>query len=247
MGKLSGKVAVVTGASRGIGAAIAQRLASDGAAVAVNYSSSANAANDLVAGIKSSGGTAAAIQADVSDLAQVRKLFEIVQSHHGRVDILVNNAGIWANVPLREFTTEHYTKLFNLNVLGAILAASEAIKYIADSGGRIINISSVAAQMGVPGGAVYAASKAAINALTLNWAAELGPRRITVNSVAPGFTETEMAAQAPEEFKLALVAKTPLGRTGQPGDIADVVAFLASNDARWVTGQTIDVSGGLRS
>jgi 3-oxoacyl-[acyl-carrier protein] reductase len=246
MGKLSGKIAVVTGASRGIGAAIARRLAADGATVAVNYSSSAKAATDLVAEIKAAGGTAAALQADVSDAAAVRKLFEAVHKHHGRVDILVNNAGVWANAPLSEFTLEHYRKVFDLNVVGPLLATSEAIKYMPASGGRVINISSGAARNLIAGGSVYSASKAALEALTFNWAVELGSRKITVNAVAPGITETEMVAGAPEDFKNGLIARTPLGRIGRPEDIADVVSFVASDDARWITGQTINAGGGLR-
>jgi 3-oxoacyl-[acyl-carrier protein] reductase len=246
MGKLSGKIAVVTGASRGIGAAIALRLAADGAAVAVNYGKSAQAAEEIVAQIKSKGGTAAAIQADVSDNAQVKKLFETVQKHHGHVDIVVNNAGVWANAPVEQLNADHFYQVFNLNVLGPIQVTAAAVNYFPKTGGKIINITSVAARAALPAGSVYSASKAALDALTLNWAAELGPRNITVNSVSPGVTETEMVAQAPKEFKDGLKAKTPLGRLGQPQDIADVVAFIASDDARWITGQIIDVSGGLR-
>jgi 3-oxoacyl-[acyl-carrier protein] reductase len=245
MARLTGKVAVVTGASKGIGAAIARRLAADGAAVAVNYSQSAAAASEVVAQIKSAGGTAAAIQADVRDPAQVRKLFEQVKKNHGHVDILVNNAGVWANAPLSEFTIEHFRNVFDLNVVSAILAASEAIKLFPKSGGRIINISSVAAKLPSADGSVYSASKAALDALSLNWATELGSRNITVNSLSPGFTETEMSASAPDEFKKMVLGKTPLGRMGQPADIAEVAAFLASDEARWITGQVITASGGL--
>jgi 3-oxoacyl-[acyl-carrier protein] reductase len=246
MNRLSGKIAIVTGASRGIGAAIATRLAADGATVAVNYSTSGNAAADLVAQIVAAEGKAAAFQGNVADAQQVQKLFGEIRKHHDHVDILVNNAGIWANAPLAEFTLEHYHKVFDTNVQGPLLVTAEAIKYFPKSGGRIINISSVASRAAMAGGSVYSASKAALDALTLNWATEFGPRKITVNSVALDVTETDMVASAPKEFKDALMAKTPLGRLGAPSDIADVVAFIASDDARWITGQTIDVSGGLR-
>jgi 3-oxoacyl-[acyl-carrier protein] reductase len=246
MGNLKGKVAVVTGASRGIGNAIALRLSQEGAAVAVNYGKNAGPANELVQKIKSAGGTAAAIQADVSNPAQVRALFETVQKHHGHVDIVVNNAGIWQLAPLAEFTPKHFHDVFGTNVLGPLVVASEALKYFPKAGGRIINISSVASRGGVPEGAVYGASKAALDALTVNWAVELGSRRITVNTVSPGFTDTDMSAVASPEFKKMLADKTPLGRVGQPQDIVGIVAFLASDDAAWITGENIAASGGLK-
>ena len=245
MPRLSGKIAVVTGASRGIGNAIARRLAADGATLIVNYAKNAKPANDLVKEITSAGGTASAIQADVSDPAQVRALFDTVHKNHGRVDILVNNAGVWQMAPLAEFTPQHYHDVFNVNVLGPLVVSHEALKHFPKTGGRIINISSVAATSGMPGDAVYGASKAALDAFTINWAAELGPRQITVNTVAPGFTETDMSSGAPEEFKKILISRTPLGRAAQPQDIADVVAFIASDDARWITGQILAASGGL--
>ncbi len=246
MGKLTGKIAVVTGASRGIGAAIAQRLAADGASVVVNYNQSAKGAEEVVKEITAAGGTAAAIQGDVANSAQVKGLFAEIKKRFGRVDILVNNAGVWRLAPLAEYTPEHFREVMSTNVEGALQASAEALKLIPAASGRIINISSIAARTAMAGAAVYCASKAALDALTLNWALELGPRNITVNAVAPGVTETDMVAGAPEEFKNELKSKTPLGRLGRAEDIADVVAFLASDDARWVTGHTIDASGGLR-
>jgi 3-oxoacyl-[acyl-carrier protein] reductase len=247
MSRLAGKVAVVTGASRGIGAAIALRLAADGAAVAVNYTSSVKAAEDVVSQISTSGGRAAAIQADVSRAAEVKRLFETVQERHGRVDIVVNNAGVFDVAPLAEFSMNSYLHIFGINVQGTILVAAEALKHFPETGGRIINLSSVLATGVTPGAAVYGASKAAVEALTRYWALELGPRNITVNAVAPGLTETDMSSNVPPDGQKAIAARTPLGRLGRPEEIADAVAFLASDEARWVTGHVLTASGGLRS
>jgi 3-oxoacyl-[acyl-carrier protein] reductase len=243
---LKGKVAVVTGASRGIGNAIALRLAQDGAAVVVNYAKNAGPANELVQTIKAAGGTAAVVQADVGNPTQVRALFETADKNHGHVDIVVNNAGVWQMAALAEFTPGHFHQIFDTNVLGPLVVSSEALKHFPKSGGRIINISSVASRGGVPSGSVYGASKAAVDALTMNWAVELGPRRITVNTVSPGSTDTDMLAAGTPEFRKMLEEKTPLGRIGRPVDIVGIVAFLASDDAAWITGENIAASGGLR-
>ena len=246
MSRLAGKIAVVTGASRGIGAAIALRLAADGASVMVNYTSSVKPAEAVVWEISKSGGRAAAIQADVSKLSDVRRLFDTVRQRHGHVDIVVNNAGVYGAQPLAEFTLETYQRIFGINVQGTILIASEAVKCFPETGGRIINLSSVLANAVTPNAAVYGASKAAIEALTRYWALELGPRNITVNAVAPGLTDTDMASGLPPEAQKAVAARTPLGRLGRPEEIADAVAFLASDEARWVTGHVLTASGGLR-
>jgi 3-oxoacyl-[acyl-carrier protein] reductase len=247
MSSLSGKIALVTGASRGIGAAIARRLASDGATVVVNYVTSAKAADAVVAQITSAGGSASAIQGNVSDAGQVRRLFDAIHKAHGRVDIVVNNAGVYAEAPLAEATVEHYRHVFDINVQGTILVSAEALKHFPKTGGRIINFSSVLAQGAAPNASVYGASKAAVEALTRYWAADLGSRHITVNAVAPGLTDTDMAAHVPPEIKNVIVSRTPLGQLGRAEDIADVVAFLASDNGRWITGHTITASGGLRA
>ena len=249
MNRLSGKTALVTGGSRGIGAAIVRRLAAEGANVAINYANSAKAANELAAEITKAGGKAKAFQADISRPEDVKRLLGEVHAALGTLDILVNNAGVWDNRPLAEVTPDFYERLYKTNVFAHILVSAEALRHFGgpERGGRIISISSVAADIAIPNGSVYSSTKAAINALTVNWAAELGPRKITVNAVAPGVTETEMVAAAPEAFKAGAISKTPLGRLGRPDDIADVVAFLSSDEARWVTGQVIRVSGGLSS
>jgi len=248
MNGLTDKVALVTGASRGIGAVIAARLAKDGATVVVNYAAAApGPAQDVVKAITADGGRAEAVRASVSDEGAVRAMLEQIAARHGRVDVVVNNAGTWAGAALGEVTAAHYHKLFDLNVLGPLLVTAAAVRHFpASGGGRIVNVSSVAARGAAAGSSVYAASKAAVEAFTRNWAAELGPRGITVNAVAPGTTATEAVAAGPEEFKRATIARTPLGRMGTPADVADVVAFLASDAARWVTGEVIAVSGGYR-
>jgi 3-oxoacyl-[acyl-carrier protein] reductase len=247
MSRLQGKVAVVTGGSRGIGKAIAVRLAKDGAAVVVNYAKSAGQAKEVVAAIEAAGGRAAAVGADIAKPEDVRRLFEETLKRFGRLDILVNNAGVYEMKALEEINEAHYERLFSTNVRGPLFAMQEAARRIGSGGGRIINISSVAARAALAGSAIYSATKAALESLTRCLATELGPRQITVNAVAPGTTDTEMFREGvPAEMQKAMIKSTPLGRLGTPKDIADLVAFLASDDGRWLTGQTIDTSGGLR-
>ncbi len=248
MAKLTGKVAVVTGASKGIGAAIAQELASEGAAVVVNYAKSPEQAEAVVAKIVAAGGKAKAVKADVSKTAEARQLIDATVSTFGRVDILVNNAGVYEFTPLAEISEEHYNRIFDLNVKGLLFASQAAANAFDGRGGSIINISSVVSLMAVPNGAVYSATKAAVDSFTRTLAAELGPRKILVNSVLPGPVETE-GTQALANFDAIAadsVTRTPLGRVGQPRDIATVVSFLASDQAGWITGQVIPVAGGLR-
>ncbi|MBV9866221.1 MAG: SDR family oxidoreductase [Abitibacteriaceae bacterium] len=243
--RLANKVAVVTGASRGIGRAIALRLAEDGAAVVVNYKNSGDAAQAVVQEIESQGGRAVALQADVANLSDVRRLFEEVERTFAHIDILVNNAG-WADFkPLENITEEHFDTLFNLNVRGLLFTTQEAVKRMNDQG-RVINISSGITRANAAGGSVYSGSKAAVEAFTRCWAAELGPRGITVNTVSPGMTQTDLMTEViPAESLDAMIAQTPLGRLGQPADIADVVAFLCSDEARWLTAQNLLVNGGV--
>jgi 3-oxoacyl-[acyl-carrier protein] reductase len=245
--RLDGKVAVVTGASKGIGAAIARRLGAEGAAVVVNYSSSREGADRAVADIAADGGKAVAAQANVAKQAEIERLFDLTKKTFGRVDVLVNNAGIYEFAPVGQITEEHFHRHFNLNVLGLILATQEALKHFGPEGGSIINISSVVSTLSPAGSAVYNATKSAVDGLTRTFAKELGSRKIRVNSVNPGPVETEgtHAAGLIEEFK-TFAALTPLGRIGQPQDIAPVVAFLASSDAGWITGETLYASGGFR-
>ena len=247
--KLTGKVAIVTGASKGIGAEIAKNLAAEGAAVVVNYSNSKQAALDVVAAITTRGGKAAAVQADLSRPEDVKKLFSESQSKFGRLDILVNNAGVYEFLPLDQVTPEHFHKQFNLNVLGLLLASQEATKYFGTAGASIVNISSVVAKMAVPSGSVYSATKAAVDSVTRSLAAELGPRGIRVNSINPGMVETEglhAVGFAESDFRKAVETQTPLGRIGQVTDIAPAVTFLASDDSQWITGESWTISGGYR-
>ena len=246
MKNLKGKVAVVTGASKGIGAAIAGQLAAEGASVIVNYASSAAQAHALVEKIQSAGGTAKAVQADVSKPAEARKLIASTVAAFGKVDILVNNAGVYEFAPLAEINEDHYNRIFDLNVKG-LLFTTQAAAGAFNGRGTIINISSLAAQSPIPNAAVYSATKAAVDSFTRTLAAELGPRNILVNSILPGPVETE-GAHALGDFKAitdAFVPRTPLGRVGKPADIAGVVSFLASDQAGWITGQVIPVAGGL--
>ena len=240
------KTAIVTGASRGIGSGIAKRLAQDGVQVVVNYSRSAEAAKQVVTSIMEQGGTAFAIQADAADLEQIRVLFTQTEERFGALDILVNNAGIVTPNGITAITPEEYEQQFALNVRGVLFATQEAARRMSN-GGRIINITSGAATACPPMMGVYNASKAAVDAFTKTFAVELGSRQITVNSVAPGTTESEMLrGLMPDDALPGILASTPLGRLGTPEDIADVVAFLASEQARWITGQVIGVSGGLK-
>ncbi len=245
--RLAGKVAIVTGGSQGIGAAIARRLACDGVAIVVNYRQHIEAAAAVVLAIEAAGGRAIAAQADIGDQAQTEALIDAAISEYGRLDILVNNAGVSEMMPLESVTDAHYASVFAVNVRGVLFATQAAAKHFGAQGGRVINISSGAATAAPPGMSVYSASKAAVETLTRSHAAELGPRRITVNAIAPGLTETGMLhAALTREYIEQMIALTPLRRLGQPEDIADVVAFLASEDARWITGAIIPVSGGLR-
>jgi 3-oxoacyl-[acyl-carrier protein] reductase len=246
-GKLEGKVAVVTGASKGIGAAIAVQLAREGASVVVNYSSSKEAAEGVVAEIKGLGRKAIAVQASIASESDVKRLFTETKKAFGRVDILVNNAGIYEFVPLENVTAEHFHKLFDLNVLGLLLASREASKLFGPEGGSIVNISSVVSTLGVPSGSVYSATKAAVDAVTRSLAKEFGPRKIRVNSINPGMVETEglkAAGMQESDFRKMVEAQTPLGRIGRPQDVAPAVVFLASPDAEWIAGETLFISGG---
>ncbi len=244
--KLDGKVALVTGGARGIGAAIAERLAADGATVALSYSRSAKEADELVARIKKAGGKASAHKADASIAAEAKGFVEAAYKAHGAVDILVNNAGWGEFVPLDGVTEKHVKAQFDLNVSGPIFTTQAAIGRFPKAGGRVINVSSVAATGSMAGAAVYSATKGALDALTRVWAAELGPKGVTVNGVAPGPVETDlMKTVVDPAFKKSMIDRTPLGRIGQPDDVADLVSFLASDDARWVSGETIRVAGGM--
>lgn len=247
--KLEGKVAVVTGASKGIGAAIAVHLAREGAAVVVNYGSSRDAAERVVAEIKATGSKAIAVQASIADENDVRRLFAETKKAFGRLDILVNNAGIYEFTPIENVTADHFHRLFDLNVLGVLLASREASKLFGAEGGSIVNVSSVVSTLGIPSGSVYSATKAAVDAITRSLAREFGPRKIRVNSVNPGMVVTEgfkAAGMHESEMRKAVEAQTPLGRIGQPQDIAPAVAFLASSEANWITGETLYISGGYR-
>jgi 3-oxoacyl-[acyl-carrier protein] reductase len=249
-GKLKGKVAVITGASKGIGAAIARHLAADGAAVVVNYATSKDGADKVVAEITRRDGKAVAVQADVAKEGDVRRLFAEAKKSFGRVDILVNNAGIYEFAPLENVTAEHFHKQFNLNVLGLLQATREAVQQFGPAGGSVINISSAVSTAALPQSSVYSGTKAAVDAITRVLAKELGPKKVRVNSVNPGMVETEgtHAIGLPEsDLRKQYEAQTALGRIGQPADVAPTVVFLASDDSGWITGETWQVSGGFRS
>jgi len=245
--KLSGKVAVVTGASKGIGAAIAVHLADAGASVVVNYSSSKEGADSVVDEIVGRGGKAVAVQANVATQADIAKLFTETQAAFGQLDILVNNAGIYEFEPLGSITEESFHRQFNLNVLGLILTTQEGLKYFGPGGGSIINISSVVSTLAPPNSAVYNGTKGAVDSITKTFGKELGPRKIRVNAINPAMVATEgVEASGLLEMRSAFESQTPLGRIGKPADIATAAVFLASEDASWITGETMVISGGLR-
>jgi 3-oxoacyl-[acyl-carrier protein] reductase len=249
VGKLKNKVAVVTGASKGIGADIAKGLAAEGAAVVVNYASSKEGADRVVDEIKAAKGKAIAVQADVAKEADVKRLFDETTKAFGQVDILVNNAGIYQFAALDEITEEQFHRMFNTNVLGLLLATREAARHFNGGGGSVINVGSAVTELHPPTSAVYTATKGAVDAITLVLANELGPRKVRVNSINPGVVNTEGTQTAGimgSDFEANAVAKTPLGRYAEPGDITPVAVFLASDDSRWLTGETIVASGGLR-
>lgn len=248
MSKLQGKVAVVTGASKGIGAAIAKALAAEGASVVVNYASSKSGAEAVVAAIAKAGGKAIAVQGDVSTSAGAQGVIDAAVKHYGRIDVLVNNSGVYEFAAIENITPEHFHRHFDINVLGLLLTTQAAAKHL-DAGGSIINVSSAVSSMTPPGSAVYTATKGAVDAITGVLAKELGPRKIRVNSINPGMVETEGTHSAGfigSDFEKSYVAQAPLGRVGQPDDVADVAVFLASNDSRWLTGEKLFASGGSR-
>jgi len=249
MDKLKNKVAVVTGASKGIGAGIAKALAAEGASVVVNYASSKEGADRVVADIVKDGGKAVAVQGDVAKASDVKRLFTETDKAFGRLDVLVNNAGVYQFASLDEITEDQFHRLFNTNVLGLLLASQEAAKRFGAEGGNIINISSTVTELNPPATAVYTATKGAVDSVTHVLAKELGPKKIRVNSINPGLVETEGTHSSGfigSEFQKNAESQTPLGRTGQPADIAPIAVFLASDDSGWLTGETIVASGGLR-
>jgi 3-oxoacyl-[acyl-carrier protein] reductase len=249
MSKLTGKVAVVTGASKGIGASIAEHMGAEGASVVVNYAKSKSGADAVVKRITDGGGKAIAVQADVSQPADISRLFAKTKEAYGKLDILVNNAGIYEFAPLDAITPEHFHKQFDLNVLGLILTTQEAVKMMDGKGGSVINISSIVGPMPVSSAAVYSGTKAAVDAVTVALSKELGPKKIRVNSLNPGMVETEGlhgSGLAESDFRKMLESQTPLGRIAQPEDIARAAVFFASEDAGWVTGQILILAGGQR-
>jgi 3-oxoacyl-[acyl-carrier protein] reductase len=247
--KVAGKVAVVTGASKGIGAGIARQLAAEGAAVVINYASSKSDADRIVDEVTKKGGQAIAVQGDVAKKADIERLFVAATKAFGGVDIVVNNAGVYSFEPLEAITEEEFHRQFNVNVLGLLLATQEAVKHFGAGGGSVINISSVVTSVTPPNAAIYSGTKGAVDAITRSLAKELGPKKIRVNAINPGLIETEgyhAIGIAQSEFETNGVAQTPLGRVGQPDDIASVAVFLASEESKWITGETLRVSGGLR-
>jgi len=248
MSTLKGKVAVVTGASKGIGAAIAKKLAEDGASVVVNYASSKAGADAVVAAIEKAGGKAVAIKGDVSKADEANGIVDAAIAKFGRLDILVNNSGIYEFGPIENLDEASFHKQFNTNVLGLLLTTQAAVKHLGE-GASIINIGSVVSTMYLPHSAVYSATKGAVDTITGVLAKELGPRKIRVNTIAPGIIETEgthAAGFIGSDLETDTVSRTPLGRTGQPNDIASIASFLASKDSSWMTGERLIASGGLR-
>lgn len=249
MGKLTGKVSIVTGASKGIGASIAEHLAQEGASVVVNYASSKSGADVVVKRITDAGGKAIAVGGSVTKQDEIDLLIAETVKAYGKIDVLVNNAGIFEFLPLEAITPEHFHKQFDINVLGLLLTTQAAVKQFNPEGGSIINISSVVGKSAQPNGAVYSATKGAVDAVTLSLARELGAKKIRVNSVSPGLVETEGAHTAGvigTDFQSVIEAGTPLGRIGQPNDIGKVVAFFASDDSAWISGEAVLVAGGNR-
>lgn len=251
MAKLKGKVAVVTGASKGIGAAIAKKLGSEGAKVVVNYASDKQGAEKAAAAVKRAGGEAIVVQGDVSKEADVKKLFDEVKTAYGHVDILVNNAGVYEFQPLEAFSEKLYRKMFDVNVLGLLLVTREAAALMNGEGGSIINVSSIVSKTPPGAASVYAGTKGAVDVITRSLAVELGPRKIRVNTLAPGGTDTEGVRTmrnngAADDFEQHLVSRTPLGRMGNVDDIAKAALFLASDDSGWITGEELLVGGGIR-
>jgi len=247
MSKLTGKVAGVTGASKGIGAAIAKSLAAEGASVVVNYSSSKSGADAVVSAIKADGGKAVAVHGDVSKAAEAQGIIDAAIKNFGRLDVLVNNSGVYEFSPIESITEEHYSKIFNVNVLGLLLTTQAAVKHLGE-GASIINIGSLVTSVTPPNTAVYTATKGAVDAITGVLAKELGAKKIRVNSINPGMVETEgvqAAGLIGSDFEKGIVAQTPLGRLGQVDDIASVATFLASNDSQWLTGELVRTGGGL--
>ncbi len=249
MSKLSNKVAVVTGASKGIGAEIAKALGAEGASVVVNYASSKEGADKVVAAIVGAGGKAIAVQGDVSKQADITRLFAETKKAFGKLDILVNNAGVYAFAPLDQVTEELFHKQFNTNVLGLLLTTQEAAKHFNGEGGSVINISSAVTTLLPPGSSVYSATKASVDAITVILSKELGPKGVRVNAINPGLVETEGVQSAGfigSDFEKNFAAQAPLGRIGQPDDISPTAVYLASSDSKFVTGVTINVAGGIR-
>jgi len=248
MSRLKNKTAIITGASKGIGASIAKYFAAEGAKVVVNYASSKEGAEKVVKEITDKGGIAIAVQGDVSNEADVKRVFEETKNAFGTLDVLVNNAGVYIYEPIEQVSAETFHKSFNINVLGTIFAIQESLKLFGDKGGNIINISSGASNSPLPTGSVYSATKTALDALTVALSKEFSGRNIRINSLLPGIVETEGAHSAGfigSEAEAGFVSKTPLGRTGQPDDISKVAVFLASDESGWITGEKITVSGGV--
>jgi 3-oxoacyl-[acyl-carrier protein] reductase len=249
VGKLTGKTAVVTGASKGIGAGIAKAFAAEGANVVVNYARAKDDAEKVAAEVQKAGGKSIIVQGDVSKQADVDRLFADTKKAFGKVDILVNNAGVYEFAPIEQVTEESYRKMFDLNVLGTLLSTQAALKNMNGDGGSIINISSVVSLTPPPATSIYSATKGAVDVITRTLAQELGPRNIRVNSLSPGLVETEgtrTAGTSEGDFKKIAVSRTPLGRVGAPDDIAKVAVFLASDDSAWITGEVLPVGGGAR-